>query len=44
MPEALKKIGENTFANKAYKQNAKNSLTFDLDVSMGSIVFKEQPK
>jgi hypothetical protein len=42
MPEGLKKIGENTFANKAYKQNAKNSLTFDLDVSMGSIVFKEQ--
>lgn len=44
MPESLKKIGENTFANKSYKQNAKNALTFDLDVSMGSIVFKEQPK
>jgi hypothetical protein len=41
MPSALKKIGENTFANSAYKKDSKNSLTFDLDVSMGSIVFKD---
>lgn len=44
MPRDLKKIGENTFANAAYKKDAKNSLTFDLDVSMGSIVFKEANK
>jgi hypothetical protein len=42
MPGYLKKIGENTFANSAYTKGSKNSLTFDLDVSMGSIVFKEQ--
>jgi len=41
LPESLKKIKENTFVNAAYKKDAKNSLTFDLDVSMGSIVFKE---
>ncbi|MBS1486472.1 MAG: hypothetical protein JST43_02690 [Bacteroidetes bacterium] len=37
----LKKIGDNTFANAAYSKNAKNILTFDLDVSMGKIIFKE---
>jgi hypothetical protein len=40
VPVSLKKIGENTFANAAYSKCAKNSLTFDLDVSMGNIVFK----
>ena len=38
----LKKIGENTFANAAYNKNPKDALTFDLDVSMGKIVFKEK--
>jgi hypothetical protein len=41
LPLSLKKIDEDTFANAAYNKNAKNALTFDLDVSMGSIVFKE---
>lgn len=41
VPSSLKKIGENTFANSAYSKGAKNSLIFDLDVSMGNIVFKE---
>ncbi len=40
VPTSLKKIGENTFANAAYSKGAKNSLIFDLDVSMGNIVFK----
>lgn len=40
MPAGLKKIGENTFANATYTKDAKNALAFDLDVSMGSIVFK----
>lgn len=40
VPSSLKKIGENTFANSAYTKGAKNSLIFDLDVSMGNIVFK----
>jgi hypothetical protein len=42
MPATLKKIGENTFANAAYSKTAKNALTFDLDVSMGKIIFKEK--
>lgn len=41
LPGTLKKIDEDTYANAAYSKNARNSLTFDLDVSMGSIVFKE---
>lgn len=41
MPASLKKVGENTFANAAYTQNPQNALTFDLDVSMGNIIFKE---
>lgn len=40
VPSALKKIGANTFASSSYSEDAKNSLTFDLDVSMGNIVFK----
>ncbi len=42
MPAYIKKVGENTFANAAYTKNSKNTLTFDLDVSMGSIIFKQQ--
>jgi hypothetical protein len=38
----LKKIGENTFANAAYKHNSKDPITFDLDVSMGKITFREK--
>jgi len=39
---SLRKIGDNTFANAAYNKNPKEALTFDLDVSMGKIVFKEK--
>jgi hypothetical protein len=42
LSKSLKKIGENTFANTAYSQNVKNALIFDLDVSMGKIIFKEK--
>jgi hypothetical protein len=38
----LKKTSANTFANAAYTKNPKNALTFDLDVSMGNIIFKEK--
>ena len=41
MPEQFKKVSENVFANAAYSKDAKNSLTFDLDVSMGNIIFKQ---
>lgn len=37
----FKNIGDNTFVNSAYTENASNILAFDLDVSMGKIIFKE---
>lgn len=40
MPATLRKIRANTFANAAYSENSKNALTFDLDVSMGNIIFR----
>ena len=40
--KSLKKIGENTFASASYTPDSKNTLTFDLDVSVGKIVFKEK--
>jgi hypothetical protein len=39
--KSLKKVGSNKYANAAYSKNSKDALTFDLDVSMGKIVFKE---
>lgn len=39
---SLKKIGANTYANASYSKDAAEVLTFDLDVSMGKIVFKER--
>lgn len=42
MVRSLKKIGEGTFANDAYNKDAPNALLFDLDVSMGNIIFKEK--
>jgi hypothetical protein len=41
IPASLQKISDNTFASASYTKGAKNSLIFDLDVSMGNIVFKE---
>ena len=41
MPEKLKRVGENTFASESYSKGAENALVFDLDVSMGNIVFRE---
>ncbi len=42
LPKSLRKIGQNTFANTSYSANSKNSLTFDLEVAMGKIVFKDK--
>lgn len=41
IPSQFRKVSENVFANAAYTKDAKNSLTFDLDVSMGNIIFKD---
>ena len=41
IPGNLKKIRANTFANAAYSDDAENALVFNLDVSMGNIIFRE---
>lgn len=41
LPENLKKVGNNTYASDTWNHNASNSLEFHLDVSMGSIVFRQ---
>lgn len=42
LSKSLKKIGTNKFANSAYTKDSSNALVFDLDVSMGKIVFHEK--
>lgn len=42
LTRGLKKINETTFVNEAYSKNPKGALKFDLDVSMGNIIFKEK--
>ncbi len=42
LAKVLKHIGDNTFVNEAYAEDAEDLLTFNLDVSMGSIEFKER--
>jgi len=42
LSRSLRKTGENTYTNAAYAKSSKNALTFDLDVSMGKIIFKEK--
>lgn len=44
IPAGMKKLRANTFANGAYTESAKNALIFNLDVSMGNIIFKEAGK
>lgn len=40
LPNNFRKVDANTYVNASYEKAAKNTLSFDLDVSMGSIVFK----
>ena len=42
LSKSLQRIGENTFANAAYEKNSADALTFDLDVSLGKIIFREK--
>ena len=42
LSKGLKKVGANTFANASYGKNPKDAITFDLDVSMGQITFREK--
>lgn len=41
LPKDFKKVSDNTFVNSHYNEKAENLLTFDLDVSMGNIIFKQ---
>jgi hypothetical protein len=41
MPASLKKSAEGVFTSASYTKDSKEALTFDLDVSMGNIIFKE---
>jgi hypothetical protein len=40
LSRTLKKVAPNKYANDAYTKDSKNALVFDLDVSMGKIVFR----
>ena len=40
LPSSLKKGADNTFVTENYTKDSKEALTFDLDVSMGNIIFK----
>ena len=42
LTKSFKRKGRNTYVNKAYDEDADNLLSFDLDVSMGTIVFQEK--
>ncbi|MEQ8424869.1 MAG: hypothetical protein RIA63_09160 [Cyclobacteriaceae bacterium] len=42
--KSLRRVSENTFVNNAYSEGSHNALTFDLDVSLGKIVFKDNVK
>ena len=44
IPDSLRKIRANTFANAAYNEKADNALVFNLDVSMGNIIFRESAR
>lgn len=41
IPEGFKKVRSNTFANAAWREDAPNALIFNLDVSMGNIIFRD---
>jgi hypothetical protein len=40
LPATLKKGADNTFTTDNYTKDSKEALTFDLDVSMGNIIFR----
>ncbi len=40
VPEGFSKIRENTFVSSSYDPDAENLLTFNIDLSMGSVSFK----
>lgn len=41
MPPSMKKTGANVYENEAYQANPKDALIFDLNVSVGNVIFKQ---
>ena len=41
VPVSFRKIGENIYVNPYYKGTPERSITFDVDVSMGNLIFRE---
>ncbi len=42
LTKSFKEISSNVFVNEEYDENASNQLAFDVDVSLGDIIFKEK--
>lgn len=42
LSNSLMRIAPNKYANAAYQKDSKDALVFDLDVSMGKIIFREK--
>lgn len=42
LTKSFKEISDNVFVNEEYDENATDQLTFEVDVSLGNIIFKEK--
>ncbi len=42
LTKSFREISDNVFVNDEYDENAPNQLSFDVDVSLGNIIFKEK--
>lgn len=40
--EVIQEISSNVYVNDSYDEDSDNQLSFDVDVSLGSITFKEK--
>lgn len=40
LPRSFRKMGENVFVSASYKEGAENLVSFKIDLSMGSVIFK----
>jgi len=40
LPKGFRQISENVFVNGSYSENASNLISFNIDLSMGSVLFK----
>ncbi|VAW26896.1 hypothetical protein MNBD_BACTEROID06-1003, partial [hydrothermal vent metagenome] len=42
LTKSFREISNNVYVNEEYDESATNQLTFDVDVSLGNIIFKEK--